>query len=286
MKDLRLKLKRQTEMIGLVLANPTKYKIGDFEIIFDVQISTIKRDLQEIRSWGIDIHSSVKYGLEISSKISNEILKELLPQYMSIAVSKSSHDSAIALMLKKLKDKSIEYIVLLQLSIEKNHKVRIKYIKDDENKAEIREIEPYCFFQSDKAWRLLANHNGVVKQFILNRIMKVEQLESKFKPLPQNEIDEFFSLSFKSWLGNDKFNVKLKLLPPWPKRLGNRQLMEFQEITKNEDGSVIYETTVNSINEMASWIVSRGKGVIVLEPESLKQQVIKVAEGVLENYKK
>ncbi len=60
--------------------------------------------------------------------------------------------------------------------------------------------------------------------------------------------------------------------------------MEVQEITKNEDGSVIYKTTVNSLNEIASWIVSRGKGVIVLEPESLKKIVIDTARGVLENY--
>jgi predicted DNA-binding transcriptional regulator YafY len=78
--------------------------------------------------------------------------------------------------------------------------------------------------------------------------------------------------------------VKLKLLPPWPDRMSNRQIMEVQEITKNEDGSVIYKTTVNSLNEIASWIVSRGKGVIVLEPESLKKIVIETAKGVLENY--
>ena len=62
--------------------------------------------------------------------------------------------------------------------------------------------------------------------------------------------------------------------------------MEVQELTKEKDGSVIYKTTVNSLNEIASWIVSRGKGVIVIEPEKLKQQVIETASGVLENYKK
>lgn len=51
-----------------------------------------------------------------------------------------------------------------------------------------------------------------------------------------------------------------------------------------QDGSIIYETVVNSLNEIASWIVSRGKGVVVLEPESLKKLVIKTAEDVLKNY--
>lgn len=286
MKDLRLKLKRQTEIIGLVLSNPRQYKMADFEIIFNVQHSTLKRDMQEIRSWGIDIHSFGKSGLEISNKIPNEVIKEILPQYIGIAVSKNSHDSASNLMVRKLKEKAIEYVVILQLAIENHTKIKISYNKKEDSEIEERIIEPYCLFQSDKTWRLLANHNGVTKQFIVNRIKNVSVLKEKYKPLKQSEIDDIFKTSFKSWLGDERYNVKLKFLPPWPDRIGNRQLMEVQELTKEKDGSVIYETTVNSLNEIASWIVSRGKGVIVIEPEKLKLQVVETANGVLENYKK
>lgn len=60
--------------------------------------------------------------------------------------------------------------------------------------------------------------------------------------------------------------------------------MEFQKVTDEPDGSIIYETVVNSLNEIASWIVSRGEGVVVLEPESLKNLVLSTAYGVLKNY--
>ena len=285
MKDLRIKLKRQTEMIGLVLSNPYYYKMADFELLFNIQSSTIKRDLQEIRSWGIDIHSSGKRGLIIDGKIPIDIVKELLPQYMGIAVTKSSHDAAINLMVKKLRDKSIEFIVLLQLAIEMSNKVRISYQKDNERNVEVRELEPYCLFQSDKAWRLLANHNGKTKQFLISRIKSVDKLDKKFKQISKVQLQEIFQTSFKSWLGDSRFNVKIKLLSPWAERLLNRQLMEVQEIINNEDGSVIFENTGNSLNEIASWVVSRGKGVIVLEPESLKKEVLDIANGVISNYK-
>lgn len=224
--------------------------------------------------------------MEISNKIPNEVIKEILPQYIGIAVSKNSHDSASNLMVRKLKEKAIEYVVILQLAIENHTKIKISYNKKEDSEIEERVIEPYCLFQSDKTWRLLANHNGVTKQFIVNRIKNVSVLKEKYKPLKQSEIDDIFKTSFKSWLGDERYNVKLKFLPPWPDRIGNRQLMEVQELTKEKDGSVIYETTVNSLNEIASWIVSRGKGVIVIEPEKLKLQVIETANGVLENYKK
>ncbi len=47
----------------------------------------------------------------------------------------------------------------------------------------------------------------------------------------------------------------------------------------------MYETKVNSLEEMASWIASRGAGIIVYEPEELKQKVLDLANGVLSNYK-
>ena len=51
-----------------------------------------------------------------------------------------------------------------------------------------------------------------------------------------------------------------------------------EKVTEEADGSIDYETVVNSLNEIASWIVSSGKGVVVLEPESLKRVVIKAAK--------
>jgi len=50
------------------------------------------------------------------------------------------------------------------------------------------------------------------------------------------------------------------------------------------DGSLILEATVNSLREITSWIVSRGKGIVVIEPEELKKNVISIAKGALGNY--
>jgi predicted DNA-binding transcriptional regulator YafY len=60
--------------------------------------------------------------------------------------------------------------------------------------------------------------------------------------------------------------------------------MDAESIAENEDGSADVAVTVNSLKEIASWIASRGKGVIVLEPEDLKEKVLALAKGTLENY--
>jgi predicted DNA-binding transcriptional regulator YafY len=60
--------------------------------------------------------------------------------------------------------------------------------------------------------------------------------------------------------------------------------MDVESFVENPDGSVIYCTTVNSLEEIASWIVSRGKGVVVLEPAELKEKVLALARDSISNY--
>ncbi len=60
--------------------------------------------------------------------------------------------------------------------------------------------------------------------------------------------------------------------------------MESQIIEEYEDGTMDLSITVNSLSEIASWIVSRGEGVIVIEPPELKEKVIELAKGTLGNY--
>ncbi len=59
---------------------------------------------------------------------------------------------------------------------------------------------------------------------------------------------------------------------------------EFIWWAETEDGAIIFECTVNALTEIAAWIVARGEGVKVLQPEELKLQVIELAKGTLKNY--
>ncbi len=284
MHEIKAKLKRQAEILGFVLNNPGKYNIYDFEEIYEVNDLTIKRDLRELRDLGIDIHSKKKKGIYVCSKISDDITKNLIIQYIGIAVNQSSYDQATNLLVQNLNSKSISFITLLQKCVDENSKIKIKYLKAENGKTEERIISPYCIFQSDKSWRLLSEHEGKIKQFLINRVKEIERLEQTFIPPSQKQIDEIFSTSFRSWLGNEEYKVKLKFLPPWPERIKPLQLMEDQKMEIKADGTMIFETVVNSLKEIASWVVSRGKGVIVLEPAELRNIVINTAKEALLNY--
>ncbi len=290
MKDFKTKFKRQFEILGKVLMEPNTFYITDFEVLFGVNSLTIKRDLSELRAMGIDIHSRKGKGLSVLAKVSDETIKDMVLQYIGMAVNQSSYNKATNFLIGKHHIQTVPILTTLQSCIDNGRAVRIKYEKVDENPGkekiiiEERDVEPYCIFQSDKNWRLLARHNGTIKQFILTKIKSIVELDKTFERIKQEQIDEIFSSSFKSWLGNERYKVRLRLLPPWTERMKPGKLMESQKIIEDKDGSEILETVVNSLKEIASWIVSRGEGVIVIEPSELRELVIKTAKGVLNNY--
>lgn len=286
MNDLKSKYKRQIEILGLCLSqNYHSLKIQDLADMFCVQELTIKRDLNDLRTMGIDIHSTKKYGLAMGIHLDDRRVRELILQYSALSQSEDFVDKPTTLIVKRLREKALANMAILQICIDKNRKAIIDYEKDSYEVDFRREVCPIQIFRSDGYWRLLASENGTIKQFHMNKILEVRETVQTFKPLSREKIDDLFRYSWRTWLGSDVYNVKLKFSKIWAERIKPKQLMENEKMEVNKDGSVIYETTVNSLDEITSWIVSRGEGVKVLEPEELRKRVITTAESALKNYK-
>jgi len=284
MLELQTKIKRQISIIGIALQNDKHLKPVDLAEMFNCEELTIKRDLQELRAAGFDIHSEKKTGVCFETKPNSKVLKEAILQYYGLSYSESAVDKATALLVKQLKEKSLAFFVTLQRCIDENRIAVIDYIKQEGEIEKNREIQPLLIFQSEGYYRILARHDHSFKQYHLNKLFKVTLTDRKFKRVPKEEIDELFAGSFRSWIGTERHTVKIQFSKVWAERLKPRQLMESQVVTENPDGSVVYEMVVNSLTEVASWVASRGEGVNVLEPQELREMVIEIAKGTLGNY--
>jgi predicted DNA-binding transcriptional regulator YafY len=175
--------------------------------------------------------------------------------------------------------------VNLQRCIDRSVIAVIDYVKEASEVEQNKEICPLQLFQSDGSWRVLAVNDGVIKQYLLNKILQLQATDRKFRRVAQDQIDNMFRYSFRSWVGSERHHVKLMLSGVWAARIKPRQLVEAQAITEGKDGSIVFEAIVNSLEEVASWVVSRGEGVTVLEPAELKDLVVSLAKGALRNYK-
>ncbi|MEM3091780.1 MAG: helix-turn-helix domain-containing protein [Candidatus Pacearchaeota archaeon] len=118
MEDFRTKLKRQIEIISLVTENPNQYTIFDLAAKFNISEITVKRDLQEIRGMGIDIHSSGKKGINIFTPLNDEMIKLLIAQYTGIISYQNLIDKSVSLLVSKSGIRSLYLITTLQNAIE------------------------------------------------------------------------------------------------------------------------------------------------------------------------
>lgn len=287
MFELQRVVKRRIEIIGLCLNEREAVKPGlsDLAHSFQVDDLTIKRDLKELRFLGIDIHSTKRFGIIIATPLSNAKLNEILLHYAGISNYNNIFDKSTSLLVEKQSASALNHYVQLQLCIDNRCKAKIVYHNHNFETQE-RTVKPLLIFHSEGSWRLLTQEDGIVKQFHLDKISDVESTDQSFQRMSKEKFENLFKHSWGSWIGKDKFLVKLLFDKIWAERLKERMLVSDQKIIPQPDGSIIFEAEVNSLAEIASWIVSRGKGCIVLAPEELKKQVVKIAKDTLSNYKK
>lgn len=285
MLDFQSKFKRQIEILGLCLSREIKKPLKTFDLagLFNVEELTIKRDLLYLRSYGIDIHSYKKDGVKINGTLTKKKVADLIFHYCSLNHDNQSFDRTTSLVVEKLGENALANMVLLQMCIDNSEAALIDYNKTGDKVQKNKEVEPLFIFHGEGTWRVVVHSGGIIRQLLFDKILSVKLTGKRFEKI-DCDITGLFRYSWKSWFGTEKFKVKLLISRNWAEKIMPRMLAADQVIEKNKDGSIIFQCTVNSLNEIAGWIVSRGEGIKVLEPDELKDLVIEIAEGVMSNY--
>lgn len=279
------KVKRQIEILGLCLHNPLEYALDVpfLAVFFDVEEITIKRDLRELRAMGLQIHSAGRRGIFVQNFENILKLKEYLLLYVGLCYSKNIFDRSTSLLIDKKKNLALAEVVTLQICVDKCLKAKIEY-QSHEKTYEEREIYPILVFHSEGSWRVLSQEGDPVKQFHIDKIRNVRITNETFSRMPVLKFEQLFKHSFGSWIGVERYEIKIQFSSVWGKRLKDRHFASNQEFIEQQDGTFIFTATVNNLNEVASWILGKGEGCIVLKPEELRTKVINLANKCLSNY--
>ncbi|MBD3409692.1 MAG: WYL domain-containing protein [Ignavibacteriales bacterium] len=284
-ESFRKKIKRQLEILGAALDETSAFNRDDAAYEYEATVTTIDRDLKDLREWGIDVHSRKRATIFVGTPIPDETILDAVATYFSFLLADAAADKATKRLAKKHGARALALVVALQKAIKARRVVRFEYAKSGERKPTARAVDPLMIFERDGSWRLLGREAGVFKQFILERIDDLETTEKTFRRPSQKAIDDLFEHSFRSWVGSETIDITVALRPPWNERVAPERLFETRRVEKREDGTVVFEATVNSLSEIAAWIVGYGEGVEALAPPELRERVIKLAEGALANYR-
>jgi predicted DNA-binding transcriptional regulator YafY len=173
----------------------------------------------------------------------------------------------------------------IQEGIVRSKKIRMSYFSLSSGLSE-RVIRPYGMYRYQGFWYVVAycEKNDALRDFKLVRMEELEMLEDEFKRPDDFSMSNYFEGCIGLIKDENMFKVKLRIDYPTSAKVSERIWVKNQEISFNEDKSIIFEAEMTGMSDIVNWILGLGSDVQVLEPVELKKKVRSEAERIVNNY--
>ncbi len=149
-----------------------------------------------------------------------------------------------------------------------------------------RTVDPYhavCY--RGECYLIGYCHTGKEERtYALSRMGKVESTGARFTRPPGFDARAYFGNSFGIFRGDREYRVVLRFAPAQAPYVLERSWHATEEKTVQPDGGVILSFSANHLFEVKRWVLSWGAGVTVLEPEELRQDVLRELAEAARNY--
>lgn len=149
-------------------------------------------------------------------------------------------------------------------------------------------LEPYWLLFSERAWYVIgrsSKHRGV-RTFKLGRIKRLTPAAGRFKPPAGLTLDKYLGNAWRLMRGDQAYHVKVKFSPLISPNVAEVTWHRTQQVSWDDDGCVLYEATVDGLDEIVWWVLGYGPEATVLEPPELRRRVADMARRMLDLYKR
>lgn len=259
---------------------------------YEISIRTFQREIKEIAStYGIVITYDRFQGVyEIVSDSNEERNDRLMESFEIIDALKISSNLSNHLILEKRKPLGTNNMNYLIHAIKNRNEASFFHTKywEEEQENTLRKVQPLALKEARYRWYLIAKDlkDNRIKTFGLERITNLEITNKKFQ-LPVNyNPEETFHNSFGIISVDNKEPVKIilsfsfeqgKYIKSLPLHHSQKELISTEEEYRIE---LLLHPTYDFVMEL----LSIGAQVKVLEPQSLKKEMIKKLEATLKQY--
>jgi predicted DNA-binding transcriptional regulator YafY len=213
-----------------------------------------------------------------------KIKATLPPEYMTYL---QHVESSLKVDLKPAKDYSQfrEIIDQINEAIFNRQHVRMTYFVMSRKKTSQRVVAPYKLWFFDGTFYMLGfcHLRKDVRLFAVDRIRKMVLTDTTFETPQDFDIENFLRNSFGAFLGKP-VHVAIHFSPKVAGYVNEKIWHESQVVEQQKDGSLIFKAEIAGTEEIKFWILHWGKDAVVLEPDSLREEIRMEAEGILRNY--
>jgi predicted DNA-binding transcriptional regulator YafY len=174
----------------------------------------------------------------------------------------------------------------LSLAIEDRKAVHITYQSQQATEPATRDVYPYGFARHKGSLYLVAFavEREKIRNYKVNRIEAAIATQFVFQRPADFDLPAYFAKSFGVYDGDDDVTVVVKFLPAAVRYVQESNWHSSQVLTKQRDGSVLARFQLSSTVEIKSWVFSFGASAVVIEPETLRADIARELQQLINVY--
>lgn len=259
---------------------------------YEISIRTFQREIKEIASThGIEITFNRSQGVyEIVYDGNEERNERLMENFEIIDALKISSNLANHLILEKRRPLGTNNMNYLIHSIKNRNEISFSYSKfwTEELVDAQRKVQPLALKEARYRWYLLAKDlkDNRIKTFGLDRITNLEITNLKFE-FPENyNPEETFCHSFGiiNEVNKEPQKIVLSFSYEQGKYIKSLPLHHSQKELNSDENEYRIELLLQPTYDFVMELLSIGAEVKVIEPESLKKEMIEKLQATLKRY--
>lgn len=257
---------------------------------FNISVRTFKRDCEDIASiYGIEISfdfSSKAY--RIVDEQCDESSARIMEAFDIIDTLGINKEVSRYVLFEKRNPTGTEKLYELSYAIKNNLIIQFCYHKFWEESQTERDIEPYALKEYKHRWYIVAKDkkDSKVKTFALDRVSNLEIKQARFSIPKGLNIKEYFKYSFGviTSPNSEVDEIILSLNPIQGKYIKTLPLHASQTVLVDNAEEFRIKLNMYATHDLKMELLSMGANVKVIQPESLKNEIIHLLKKNLKQY--
>ncbi len=146
-------------------------------------------------------------------------------------------------------------------------------------------LEPSARNRANYVIGYCRQHKAIIT-CIIDRILGEVVIEKDSFEIPEDfDIDEYLGSAWGAFADQEVVTVKLRFSERISQALKETKFHPSEVMEMQKDGSLLVTLKVNNTGDFHAWIMSWGKDVEVLEPQTLRDQMIDMVRSLADMYK-
>lgn len=164
--------------------------------------------------------------------------------------------------------------------------VRMRYATGSTGEVSTRELDPYrVWYRSGGLYVVGLDHKSrEVRTFAVDRIRRLEPTPRRFTVPASFDFDAYIGGAF-GVIAEPAVQVRIRFDRRWATYVTEHTWHASQQLAPAPDGGALLTMQVGGTAELRSWVLSFGAGAEVLEPASLRAEVVRELAGATERYR-